>query len=182
MQTRFFMTPADVMTFLRAVEDQTRLKYVLCGRFDSPAPSVFYEAHDLPNLGVCSADSSIATQSYLVSLVDYGISTRGIASAAKAPAYLFDQQANPATIIFTAGGWWKENILIGGQFGTAHGKNAESLALMKLFRSALRRHPLGFKAVGGVYVGREAHARWQEGARLTFAAQSPQAEDLGEPG
>jgi len=182
MQTRFFMTPADVMTFLRAVEDQTRLKYVLCGRFDSPAPTVFYEAQDLPNLGVCSADTSIASQSYLVSLVDYGISTRGIASAAKAPAYLFDQQANPATIVFTAGGWWKENILIGGRIATTHAKNTESLALMKLFRSALRRHPLGFKPVSGAYVGPEAYARWRQGARLTFAVQSPPESDLSEPG
>jgi hypothetical protein len=170
-QISFFATPSDVFTILKHVEGKKTLKYVQAGRFKSPAPIVFSRFDDIPDLGVASQESAINCTRYLVSSQATDIKPRQIASD---PPYAIDQLVNPGTVIFRAGGLWKNEILISGNVGTGS-NDAASLEIMKLFASAFKK--LGAK-VKSYYLGPEAEKLWKQGKRLTDAVQSPAEFDL----
>jgi hypothetical protein len=63
---RFFATPNDLLSVLRIVEENRPIKYVQAGRFSAREPVSFIRGEEIPNVGIASHESSIASTTYLI--------------------------------------------------------------------------------------------------------------------
>jgi hypothetical protein len=170
----FFATAGDLVPVLEQVESRIPLKYVRFGHSASGDPVVYDSVRKLPNLGIASNESSIASDTYLVSPDGVEMFPRSLSPLDGKTRFVFDQLNNPKTISLTPGGWWKGDVLLYGRIATAS-KDPASLSLMKLCASAFRRCYSKKKAY---WLGSEAMAALESGKRLTIATQSPPEFDL----
>jgi len=173
-QVLFFATKGDLLPVLDAVEGAGALKYVRMGNFTRPELDTFSRGADIPKLGEADADSASSCEAFLVCTANKQIEVRSLTGTHDIRRYCVDQLLNPDTVTFSAGGQWNDDILLYGRVATVSGSPA-SQALMKRFRSAIRKH---FVKVRAFYVGPNARSLLEAGKRLTIAAQSPREFDL----
>jgi hypothetical protein len=169
-QILFFATLNDLLPILATVEQETEIKYVKCGSFDSATTSSFTNAALIPELGNASSESSINSATFLICDRREEVHPRQVAPA----RYVFDQLVNPKTIAFTPGGCWGEDILLNGRFATGS-TGAVSVGLLKRYQSLIRKR---FEKIKAYYVGEEAAQQLDQGKRLTIAVQSARMFDL----
>jgi hypothetical protein len=122
----FFATGRDLAAIFAVAENKKVLQYAAAGRFDKVSPHLIKSFKDLPRIGVATSGSSIACDRYLISEAGLKIHSRRLHSA---PFFAFDQLVNPKTVLFTAGGFWKGKILLGGSIATAS-NDPSSIGLM----------------------------------------------------
>jgi hypothetical protein len=168
-QTLFFGTRNDLVPVLETVESQRAIKYARSGKSNIPTAATFPTVTALPNLGIASHESSMASDTFLICGKTETLRPREVRGH-----YLFDQLLNPDTVIFTAGGLWGKEIMLNGRFGTVS-TGVFASELMRLLRSAMRKR---FKRIKAFYVGKEAELMLDSGKRLAVAAQSPRTFDL----
>jgi hypothetical protein len=173
-QIGFFATGDDLRAVLQLVEQDGPIVYTRTGRFpEGEQVSQFATFALVPNLGVATSDSSITSESWLVSEPTVRIERRLVPQVDGTVSAFFDQLINPDTIHLTPGGL-RGGALISGRVGTAS-ESPSSKLLMSRFASAIRKR---FKKLKSYYVGPAALAMLVEGSRLTDALQSPPEYDL----
>ena len=90
--------------------------------------------------------------------------------------YIFSHSRQPSSITFVAGGTFKSEAVIAGEFGTAFATGPSQ----ELFCDARNRIRKLFRKVKSYWVGPEASELWESGRRLTASVSSPAAYDLTE--
>ena len=81
---------------------------------------------------------------------------------------------NPGTIVLNPGIDMNESAIIAGSVGTIHSDNTSS-ALMRTFAAEVKRR---FQRIKSYWVGPQATARLDSGARLTHSITAPPEYDL----
>lgn len=162
-QTPFFATHGDLVAIALEVMAFRKLDFVLGGVFPEPTLTVLKDVHDL---GVCEI--------YLV--VEHGSSVglRSVPQRTGGQKYAVDQIENPHAIALHTGGPYTDRHLIAGQVGIV-GKNRQSDDLYALFRMVIQKR---FEKIKSFYVGPEAIAMLEKGARLSATPKAPQLYDL----
>jgi hypothetical protein len=170
----FFAVENDLLPVFERVENEMPLKYVLTGHMPTAAYQSFARGTDLPNLGIATASSETACDTFLVTKRAAPITLRPIRYTSGIEVFAVDQLLNPDTVTLTPGGVWDKDIVLNGRVATA----SESLIaqdLMKRFHAAVKKH---FRKVKAFWVGPKAFELLNAGKRLAGAAQSPRLYDL----
>lgn len=162
-QIQFFATLTDLITIAKEVMKVHPVDFVPGGLFAEPRLEALSDVVDLK-----------ALQTYLV--VDQGspVSLRPVPQRAGGLMYAVDQLNNPHTVVIAVGGVHAHQHLISGQIGTL-GNTEQSDKLFSLFSKVVRKR---FERVKAFYVGPEAAAMLNNGARLSPTPNSPKAYDL----
>lgn len=173
-QILFFGVREDILPMLQLVENGPPLKYARMGNFLRDEVGnrldVFNFGEEIPNLGMATAESAIACESFLVCDKGTPINLEAVGTE----RICVDQLDNPDTVTFTPGGILNKDIVLHGRIATVS-ESPASQALMKRFQGAIKRT---FSKVKAFHVGPKALALLQCGTRLTISAQSPREFDL----
>ena len=173
-QLSFFATRADLESVLRTVEAARSLQFVVAGLFDSAEIQSIHSLLKTPSLGIAEfADPNHETR-YLVADRDLVIQIREVPQRRGGVKFAIDQQANPRTIGFQAGGQFGEKCLIAGQVGTV----SDDQNSLELFRQFFKEFQRQFTRIKSYYIGKEAVELLKNGWRLTSNAKSPSLYDL----
>lgn len=162
-QVSFFATRGDLTAVAQEVTQVRPVDFVHAGLFAEPRLQV-----------LADVDHFCAFETYLV--VDRGIvvSLRPVSQRAGGQMYAVDQVDNPDTIVLHVGGVLADQHLIAGQIGTV-GNSKQSDEIHSLFVRLIRKR---FEKVKAFYVGPEAAAMLDSGARLSATPKSPKEYDL----
>lgn len=162
-QVPFFATRGDLITIAQEVTQARPVDFVHAGLFAEPRLQVLADVADFS-----------AFETYLV--VDRGIvvSLRPVSQRTGGQMYAVDQVDNPHTIVLHVGGVLADQHLIAGQIGTV-GNSKQSDEMHSLFARVIQKR---FEKVKAFYVGPEAAAMLDSGARLSATPKSPKAYDL----
>ena len=156
------------------IEATGEFKYTVTGLFDSPHLESLLTLLDREDLGLVASGDNIHATARMISDKRLVIKVREVPQRRGRMKYAVDQKANPDTIVFRAGGIFKEGCLIAGQVGTASTSKA-SLELFKLFSKEIRRQ---FTKIRSYHVGKQAAEWLDKGWRLTANSKSPVLYDL----
>jgi len=158
----FFATRGDLITVVHEVTQARPVDFVHAGLFAEPRPQVLVDVADLS-----------AFEAYLV--VDRGgvVSLRQVSQRKGGHMYAVDQLENPHTIVLHIGGVLADQHLIAGHIGTV-GNSKQSDEMHSLFARVIRKR---FEKIKSFYVGPEAAAMLDSGARLSATPKSPMAYD-----
>lgn len=170
----FFALKADLLAVLATVESSKSLKYTKMGISAKRDLQWLVSGGAIPNLGVADADSSIACETYLVTELPIAVEIRHIRQSDGTVKFSVDQLMNPDTVTLSAGGERAGDVILHGRIASAS-DSIKSQEMMKSFSSAFRKH---FRKVKSYWVGPNAYARLEGGARLTAAVASPLEYDL----
>jgi hypothetical protein len=174
----FFSLKDDVLPVLNLVENGGPIRYARMGNFPTreikDSIRVFSRADEIPNLGQATADSSAASESFLVCDEGTRINVRPVQGHDRVERICVDQLANPDSVTLTPGGIWKDDIVLYGRVATVS-ESPLSQRLMKRFQAAIRK---SFSKIKAYYVGPRALELLQNGKRLTISARSPRGFDL----
>lgn len=159
----FFATHCDLVIVTREVIEICPVDFVSGGLCAEPKPVVLADIDDM---------SAFAT--YLV--VSHGslVNLRAVVQRAGGQKYAVDQIDNPHSIMLHTGGKLTDQQLIAGQLGTV-GNSKQSDELYALFARLIRKR---YEKVKSYYVGPEAAAVLDSGARLSATPKSPLGYDL----
>lgn len=173
-QLSFFATRADLELVLRVLESTRALQFVVAGLFDSAHVQTKDSLLSTPSLGIVKFGDLNHETRYLVANRDLPIQIRTVPQRRGGVKFALDQQANPRSIAFQAGGQLGERCLIAGQVGTA----SDDQNSLELFRKFSRAFQDQFTKIKSYYVGKEAAELLKKGWRLTSNAKSPALYDL----
>lgn len=169
-----FAIEQDLIKMLTLVEQRTPLKYVKTGHSPAQDHEEYLTASEIPDLGVARYESSTNCDSYLVLDRSTQVRYRTINNIRLGTLFSVDQLLNPDSVTFTGAGIFTSNIVLHGRIATAS-DSAGSQALMKAFSAALKKD---FKKVKAYWLGPGAYTLFEDGHRMTAAAQSPAEFDL----
>lgn len=169
----FFALKDDILAVVATVEGTRRLKYAKAGLFLTQQQCLL-SGNEIPNIGIADAESSIACETYLLMSESGKVNVRPVRQTDGTTYFSVDQLLNPDSVMFTAGGEYRDNVILHGRIATAS-DSAQSQELIKQFSSAFRKN---FKKVKSYWVGPAAMSRLEAGHRLTAAASSPREYDL----
>lgn len=169
----FYALKEDILPVIEAVELKCSLRYFRAGQFSESIPQSFLRGGEIPNIGTASSESSINCETFLVT-ESANIDMRPIRQTDGSVRFGVDQLLNPDSVMFSAGGIWRPDVILYGRVATAS-DSVKSQKLMKIFNSTLRKQ---FRKVKAYWVGPKAYVLLEEGARLTIAAQSSRDFDL----
>jgi hypothetical protein len=170
----FFALKDDLLAVLAAVENTKSLNFAKTGHFPEPTIHWLPNGKNIPNIGIAEADCSVRCESYLLTEHPNMVKARSIKQLDGNVIFSVDQLVNPDTVTMSAGGQWRENVIIQGRIGSAS-DSSKSQEIMKLFNFAVRKR---FKKVKAFWVGPQAYELLLSGARLTDAVDSPCEYDL----
>jgi hypothetical protein len=162
----FFAAKDDLSTVLDAVEARCDVSYVECGLFDAPDRQPFSSFRFLP--------TESPERRFLLLLKGAVCDVRKVAQRRGGFKFAVDQMANPGTAVLRLGFELNESQLIAGEVGTIHDDENASF-LVRVFSAEVERR---FKRIKAFWVGPEAMARLEGGARLTTNINSPKEYDL----
>ncbi|HEV8201511.1 MAG TPA: hypothetical protein VGS03_15960 [Candidatus Polarisedimenticolia bacterium] len=170
----FFATSKDLIELLRPIEETENFRYVLEGGFDAGQERpAWRRAEDIPDFGIAKFGDQAGEAAWLLIPAD----TKPNVERFRGGTWeVLDQSTMPASVMLSAGGVFKWNILIAGAVLTISDEEW-SKRLYGLIGKAFRKH---FEKIKMYWVGKEAAAMLRNGARLTFRAASPPEYDLSE--
>ena len=169
---QFFATNSDLRAVLDAVEAHCGIQYIECGLFDVADRPAFATLRPGPiNYAPGSANC------FLVFPRDGVCKVRTVAQRRGGTRYAVDQMVNPGTVVLNPGIDMNESAIIAGSVGTIHSDNTSS-ALMRTFAAEVKRR---FQRIKSYWVGPQANARLDSGARLTHSITAPPECDLTSP-
>jgi hypothetical protein len=149
----FFATQYDQKEALHEIESRRPLKYVEGGMFETNDIREYYSVEELPTLGQ-SQTGNHQTDFYVILDREKEINVEKFKLNSGKIAYCVypgGREPNPTSIEFFPSGFYDNQYLISGHFGTIH-KNKESQSLHNLFARTFRKH---FVKINGFYVGKE---------------------------
>jgi hypothetical protein len=175
MQLHFYATAKDLLPIFELVEAKIPLGYTRTGLFDEDAYMTFGSGAELPTLTkALGVSSAVAGPGYLVTERPSLIHSRGIQQNDGRKKFAIDQLMNPDSIVFQHGGLYSDQILLSGRIATAS-DTPVATKLQRAFSTALTKK---FVRVKAYWVGPDALALLERGARLTIGAASPSEFDL----
>ncbi len=152
------------------------MRYARTGLFDSRAPTEFIAGAGLPNLGLAPSGDAVHEPAFLVISRDSAVVVEEVPQRKGGLKFAIDQHHNPDSTVFQPGGLHEDNVLIAGGIATI-GATPAALALHQLM---VREVTKGFRRVQSYWLGPEALALFQAGARLTAGVRRPELYDLRE--
>ncbi|MEM7607003.1 MAG: pentapeptide repeat-containing protein [Myxococcota bacterium] len=181
MSVNFFATEADMRAALAHFETLASIKFVEAGTFTTPEPAIYREAKDLPDVGTATHETATISRGFIVLAADREVQPRE--RTLKNGGRLWDvrQTRYVDSVLLQMGGVWPATgAMLPGNMFTAYRDSKAGKALIKAFRSALRKK--GFKKVKRYSVGPGAMNLLMAGRRFaTLAIQSPADYDLKPP-
>jgi len=170
----FFATANDLIPGFRRFEKARAVQYVLTGHFDSPKPTVFTAGEALPELGRAAVGDASSVPAFLVLTRDAPVAFREIPQGSGGTVFAIDQLRNPDSTVFRAGGIKEESVLISGEIATT----GVTSGALELHRLMVRTVTKGFRRVQSFWLGPEAFAMLDAGARLTQSVSRSRLYDL----
>ena len=177
-QTMFYATKTDMTDVLASLEAIQPFQYTLTGLFREREPLTLRSCRDIPDLGIASHPTAIASPAYLMSLQGETVDVREVPQKAGGMRFAIDQRANANTTVIRPGGRYGDRVILHGTFDTIS-LSQHALTLYGIVSKLLRQK---FQPVEECLVGPDAFRAWKEGARLTIAVQSHTKFDLGSRG
>lgn len=175
MQRHFYATAKDLLPVFELVEAKIPLGYTRTGLFDEDTYATFDSGAELPTLTkALVVTSAVAGPGYLVTERASLIRSRGIQQNDGRKKFAIDQLMNPDSIVFQHGGFYSDQILLSGRISTAS-DTPVATRLQRAFSTALTKK---FVRVKAYWVGPDALAILERGARLTIGATSPSEFDF----
>lgn len=77
-QRLFFATASDLLPGLQRFEDESAVRYIHAGLFDSPVPTEFAAGASLPNLGFAPSGDAVHEPQFLVMPRDIAVIVREV--------------------------------------------------------------------------------------------------------
>ena len=165
----FFATADDLKLIGEFIDKEAELKGVEAGLFDSNRIKEHLSIKEISDLGIAEYGNSILCKGYLITFKYTAIKIRTIKQNKGGVKFAVDQAINPDSIIFRGGGIYREDCVVGGEYGTIS-NSTNSIELCKVFSRAIRKY---FKGIKGVYLGPEAEILLDKGWRLVQNIDSP---------
>ena len=169
----FFATRDDLLAGFARFEAAGARLYVEAGVFDAPTCRRFTSGADLPDLGSAPSGDDVREPRYLVLPAGYEVSLRSRRINDGRLRFYADPQSAPEAAVFWPGGAYDSQTLIAGAI--TPGATAESRALSSLM---VRLFTKGFRRVNMFWLGPNALALFDAGARLTKAISMSRNYDL----
>lgn len=174
---RFFAIDEDLTSVIESVEQRYSLHYVETGNFLNEAARTPLSLQEVVERGPEDQRSAVACPGYLSAPRDMPFEPRQIVGVEGAVRTLFDQLANPDSVVFRAGGRTARGIILPGSVGAAH-RTLVSERLFQAFRSEIRKR---FTKAHDYWIGPGADNAWRNGGRLADDERSPREYDLPPP-
>jgi hypothetical protein len=171
-----FATAADFLPGLERFEEESRVRYIRAGLFDSRIPLEVGAARDLPDFGLARSGDAGQEDRFLVVPAGVEIAVREVPQRSGRLKFAIDQLQNPDSTIFQPGGLYRDLALISGEIATT----GMTAAALELHRLMVRTVTKGFKRVRSYWLGAEALMLMSRGMRLTASIRSPATYDLRE--
>ena len=171
---RFFATGCDLAPILQAIEESWPVRYVQTGLFVNPEPPEFATFTTLPNFGSAPTGDQGHEPHYLLVPSTTRIRPRRIPQTAGGVRFAVDYLAGSGIASVRCGGVYGTNCVIAGELST----RADDVEGTAIFNVGARRLRKAFDRVNAYWVGPEASALLEAGARLTGAVQRPTEYDL----
>lgn len=174
MATYFFATKGDLRPLVK-IEDQQRLKYVVCGMSEVPQFKQYNSLLEIENLGIAFKGKHEQEPSYFIFKSNARIEIEVIPQKKGRARYsCANQILNPHTIVFRPGGFFEDVCLIDGEVSTIS-THPKSIQIYNSFVREIKQH---FRKIKSYYVGPEAAKLLDEGIRLTANVRAPAEYDL----
>ena len=169
----FFATRADLLAITDHVENIAPLDYVRTGHQPTQRIIRLGSARDIPGFGTADHESAAACESWLVVPRGSHVEPRLIRHV-DGPQYAIDQMENDESITLSAGGRWRDAMLLSGRVATVAPSHV-ARTLLRRFESVIRKR---FEKIGAFRVSPGAAQLLDSGFRLCMAEQSPATYDL----
>src|ERR1051326_7612887 len=170
----FYATATDLHPLLSWLESEKNLQYTPPGLFDTNTPQTYRSYVDIPDLGTAFHPTSIANSEYLVSPQGAAVHVEDVPQRRGGVLYSISQLLNPDTIVFGAGGWYQDDIILYGRIGTVSDRPI-SKGLYDFFTRPFREP---FKRTDEFFLGPEALDFARRGGRLALSVSTPPEHDL----
>lgn len=162
----FFATKADMEPGLRAFEAKCKMKYVRQNSQTSPELETYYSAFDIPTLGLATSRLTAGNDAYLMLPIDAEVIVKHTVQTNGEHWYKPHWDQNPG-ILFRPGGWYGDDVLMGGDVGIT----STSEAIYAYWRVLGRALTKGFTVIPDLlnykwWVGPEALVCLDKGIRL----------------
>ena len=168
-ERRFFGTQGDIIAWLEPLEAELELFYVRFGLCPERDPVRYPSVRCLPDLGHTPYPQAILAPTYLITLRSEEWIPRTVPQVAGGMRLAVSQAECPGSVVLRAGGTYGDRCLLEGSVDTL----GENQTALKLFQALARRLKQMSRYERGVYLGREACCRWEEGWALTRDATNP---------
>lgn len=159
---KIFATRSDLMPGLLSFEIRDTIKYVRAGWSELYATRSFMSASEIPDLGRSKSKSVIAATRFLVLDRDLDIIVRTIPQQDGSAYHSVEYDDHPDAVAFMPGGLFDERRLIQGSISTSNQTTLSSARYTRFLRKVTK----GFTKVYSYWVGPEALAMFNSGARL----------------
>ena len=170
----FFFAEADLKTMLRSVESAMDVQYLKRGTFPTADIRAITALSSNDNVGVSKWPSSVLGEHWLVGENGGAIRTRQLTARTGEPIFIVDPHVNNEAVVLSIGGEWNGEAILRSEAYIAH----DHVISKQIFHLIARSAKSISRRVRGMYVGHEAHIRWQSGWRLTDDVRSPSGYDL----
>jgi hypothetical protein len=167
VQKHFYATSRDLQEICAEVSRTLAVRYDRAGVFATA------DLHPIENPSGTDLAATGSADSYLISLVDAGPQIRRIETTSGV-RFAVDELINPASATLQLGFKPSASVLTPGTVGCT-AASGSGPKIVRCFEKALVAR---FKRVRAYWVGPEAVAMLNSGARLTPSAQSPREYDL----
>ncbi|MEM6955451.1 MAG: hypothetical protein AAF411_25005 [Myxococcota bacterium] len=173
----FFATPEDIRPVLERFEAFEPIQYVEMQMRTDDLRAVYMSSEQLPDAGQANDRDANFCERYLICPRDAKVSVQTMKmknGKTRRDVFAVD---NPEGASLTTAGIWRHDILLPGRMTAMH-RNASSDAIIKNFRSAIRKEK--FKKVKAFWVGPAAMGWLRDGKRLPSGgdADDPTSLDL----
>ena len=164
----FFATKADLEPGLRAFEAKCKVKYVRQNSQTTPDLETHFSAFDIPTLGHTPSRFVAGNPAYLIVPADAEVIVKHIVQDDGENWYRPEWEQNSG-ILFRPGGWYGDNVLMGGDTGITFA----SEVIYGYWRVLNRTLTKGFTVIPDYmnykwWVGPEALACLDAGGRLVI--------------
>lgn len=165
-------TTNDVVALMKAVESELPLKYTLAGFPDEPDLKQARSFSEIEGFGVPRTGRMVHEDRFLISYPDLEINIEPVPQNRGGIKYSIDGGSrNPKTLRLYPGGLFEEKIVISGELLKYSGE-PEAKEMFRVFQREVKRQFTKHKSYP-YWLGKEAAAMLQAGARLTDDALSP---------
>ncbi len=113
---QFFATKTDMEPGLRTFETKCKVKYVRQNSHTSPDLETYYSAFDIPTLGHTPSRWVAGNPAYLILPIEIEVIVQHTVQDDRENWYRPKWEQNPG-ILFRPGGWYEDNVLMGGDTG-----------------------------------------------------------------
>jgi len=173
-QIFFYATHDDLVTVIKEIEKQNKIKYYRAGLLDKKDLTE-YSTLLSNELGIANSGDNNLCNSYIVLDAIQNLQLREVPQRKGGVKFAVDQMMNKNSIYFRPCGKLQESqAIVEGKVGTI----SDDKSSIQLFNCFTKEFKSSFVKIKGILIGKVAYDHYKDGWRLTQNIQSPKEYDL----